>query len=118
MLKKYGASFYFAARGLRFAWQQEVHFRFQVLVAVIVVGLSFVFSCSEAEKMILVVVSGLVLALEVVNTAVEHLVDVVKPSLHHSVLIVKDLLAGAVLLSTFMALAVAGIILSNRLGTL
>ncbi len=117
MFKKYGRSFYYAARGLGFAWREESHFRFQVFAALGVISLSFIFSCSETEKIALVIVSFLVLTLEVVNTAVEHLVDVVKPSLHHSVLIVKDLLAGSVLLSAVMAVAVAVIIFLTRLGS-
>ena len=49
---------------------------------------------------------GTVLAAELFNTALEHLIDHVHPSLHPSIKIAKDCAAGAVLVLSLTAVCV------------
>ena len=46
---------------------------------------------------------GLVLAAELFNTALEHLIDLLHPGLHPSIKIAKDCAAGAVLILSISA---------------
>ena len=53
---------------------------------------------------------GMVLSLEIVNTAIERLSNVVSTSIHPVIKVVKDMAAGAVFLVSMISLIVAGII--------
>lgn len=55
--------------------------------------------------------AGLVIAAELVNTALEHLVDHLHPEQHPRIKIVKDCAAGAVLVLSLAALWVAAMML-------
>ncbi|MFM6281148.1 MAG: diacylglycerol kinase, partial [Dolichospermum sp.] len=71
------------------------------------------------EIAIIAVTSGLVLTLELMNTALESIVDLtVKQSYHELAKIAKDCAAGAVLISALVALLVATILLLPPLATL
>jgi diacylglycerol kinase len=51
-----------------------------------------------------------VLVLELLNTSIEHLVDLVKPRLNEYVKEVKDVMAGAVLLASVFAVIIGAVI--------
>lgn len=64
------------------------------------------------EIAVIAVTSGLVLALELLNTAIESIVDLtVKQTYHELAKIAKDCAAGAVLVSALVALLVAAMLL-------
>jgi diacylglycerol kinase (ATP) len=68
---------------------------------------------------IIAVTSGLVLTLELVNTAIESIVDLtVKQSYHELAKVAKDCAAGAVLVSALVALLVASTLILPPLTTL
>ena len=48
--------------------------------------------------------------MEILNTVLEYLIDLLKPRLHHYVHVIKDVMAGAVLLTALIALAVGVVI--------
>ena len=50
---------------------------------------------------------ALVMALELLNAAIEGVIDLLHPGLHPEIKVIKDMVAGAVLLMSFAALAVA-----------
>jgi len=100
-------------RSLRFAWKgisklarQEQSFRIQLLIAAIVLALIFVFELKRSETALILVVTTSVLVLELLNSAVERLVDLFKPRIHQYAEEIKDLMAGAVLVGSFGALLV------------
>jgi undecaprenol kinase len=51
-----------------------------------------------------------VLAMELLNTALEYFTDLLKPRLHHYVLVIKDTMAAAVLITSLGALIIGLII--------
>lgn len=75
-----------------------------VIIAVFVLGLSI------TEWCICLGLFGLVMALELVNTAVEAVVDLVTAERHPLAKIAKDTAAGAVLIAAIMA-AVIGLLI-------
>ena len=100
-------------RSLRFAWtgirtlaRDEQSFRIQLLVAAVLTVLIFAFRLSRAESALLVVVAAFTLVLELLNGAVERLVDLFKPRVHAYAEQIKDMMAGAVLVSSIGALIV------------
>jgi undecaprenol kinase len=96
----------YALTGLKVSWRTERTFR------TMVAGLAFVVVVLAATRpapvwwAILLLVAGAVVALELVNTAVEKLTDHIHPDQHAIVGIVKDTLAGAVLTMSTTSLLV------------
>lgn len=103
-------SFVHAARGLGYTFAHEGNFRVHTAAALVVTLLGAFVRVSAREWAVLLVVMVLVMTLELVNTAVEKLLDSVHPRLHATVGLAKDILAGAVLLAAAVAVIVGGLI--------
>lgn len=67
---------------------------------------------SRFEIMILVLAIVLVLVLELINTAVERVMDILKPRVHPYARVVKDVTAGAVFVASFGAVILGVMIFS------
>ncbi|KAB8065326.1 diacylglycerol kinase [Janthinobacterium violaceinigrum] len=94
----------FALQGLDAAFRMESSFRLQCLAACAVL---LVLAWSRPAMLwwaLLLLNCGMVLAAELFNTALEHLIDHVHPSLHPSIKIAKDCAAGAVFILSISAL--------------
>ena len=100
------ASFGYAFRGVWSALGSEVHLRFHALSTVIAVGLGFYFDLSRIDWALVVLAIGTVWSAELVNTAVEALVDLVSPDYHVLAGKAKDVAAGAVLVTAIAALVI------------
>ncbi|KKU48114.1 hypothetical protein A3H10_01710 [Candidatus Uhrbacteria bacterium RIFCSPLOWO2_12_FULL_46_10] len=109
-LQRLVKSFRHAFHGLQYAWRAEQNFRIQVIVAIAVFAVALYFKLSVARVVVLVMMSVIVLALELLNTFFEKLVDLLSPRLHYAVGVLKDLLAAAVLVSSLGALIVGFLI--------
>lgn len=103
-------SFLHASRGVRHVWKTQLNFRVQVVAAALVVAAMFVFDVQPWQKVTLLLLIMTVLILEIVNTVSEHLVDLFEPRLNHYVRDIKDLMAAAVFLASFVAIAIALVI--------
>ncbi|MCV5580617.1 diacylglycerol kinase family protein, partial [Escherichia coli] len=76
------------------------------LAAVIVLCCGFYFRITQVEWMILLIVIGIVMSLEMVNTAVEKTVDLATTDIHPFAKVAKDVAAGAVLLFAIIAVII------------
>lgn len=103
-------SFGHALNGVGRTWLHERNFRIHVTVAIAVAALAIALRVSLAEGAILVLAMGLVFASELLNTAIEALVDLVSPEYHEAARTSKDAAAGAVFLSALTA-AIAGLLI-------
>lgn len=115
MLRKRIASFGHAFRGVGAALRSEVHLRFHALATVVVVGLGFYFDITRTEWALVAAAVGSVWSAELVNTAVEAVVDLVSPDYHPLAGKAKDVAAAAVLLAALGALVVGLLIFVPRL---
>jgi diacylglycerol kinase (ATP) len=112
-------SFKYAWAGIIYAFQTQRNFRIHVAVCALAISLSVFLHLETVEISIIAITSGLVLTLELVNTAIESIVDLtVKQSYHELAKIAKDCAAGAVLVSALVALLVAATLLLPPLTTL
>ncbi len=100
-----------AAAALSRALREEHNFRLQVIGGVMVVAAAVVAGVKRLELALLVAAVGAVPALELINSALERLVDVMQPRVHHLAAAVKNLMAGAVLFAAGVALLIGGLIL-------
>jgi len=105
-------SFQYAWSGIRYAFITQRNFRIHVCVCALAISLSLILHLSSVEIAVIGITSGLVLALELLNTALESVVDLtVKHAYHELAKIAKDCAAGSVLVSAFVAILVAGMLI-------
>ncbi len=105
-------SFKYAWCGISYAFQTQRNFRIHLSVGALAIALSVFLHLKPVEIAVIAITSGLVLVLELLNTAIESLVDLtVKQTYHELAKIAKDCAAGAVLMSAFVALVVAAVLL-------
>lgn len=97
--------------GLASAWRHEAAFREEVLLAAITVPLGLWLGQGGVEKAMLVGCILLVLVVELLNSAVEAVVDRVSDEHHELSKRAKDIGSAAVLLTLALAAAVWGLIL-------
>jgi diacylglycerol kinase (ATP) len=109
-MSRFFKSFTYAWKGIRAGLAGERNMRIHVAIALAIVALAFYFKVTEGEWMAIAVAIGLVIAAELFNTAIEHLVDLISPERHAAAGKIKDLAAGAVLVSSVAALIVGIII--------
>ena len=107
--KLYGG-FQYAFAGILTGLKQEQNMKMHVIMTILVVIAGFFFHISITEWCICLTLFGLVMALEMVNTAVEAVVDLVTEERKPLAKLAKDAAAGAVLIAAIMA-AIAGMII-------
>lgn len=103
-----------AVRGILLVYKQERNFRIHLICAVMALGACFLIRATTTEFLIVIVVIFLVLSAEMLNTALERVVDCIKPRLSMYAETIKDIMAGLVLLNAFLALIVASLIFLPR----
>ena len=103
-------SFKYAGQGLRHCITKEKNFQLHCIAAVMAVIVAFMLNISSIEWMIILICITLVIALEMINTAIEHCCNMVQPDYHPMVKIIKDVSAGAVLITAAMTVVCGAII--------
>lgn len=106
-----GAPLY-AWRGLTACFQSEEAFRLQLLAAVFMVPLALWLDITPVEQVLLILPIALVLVVELLNTAIETVVDRVGPEFHELSGKAKDIASSAVLISLLTVLLVWGLVLT------
>ncbi|WP_322550022.1 diacylglycerol kinase family protein [Flavobacterium psychraquaticum] len=82
----------------------------QSSLALLMIIAGFYFGITRFEWMFQILVFGLVLAVEGLNTAVEKIADFIHPEYHERIGFIKDIAAGAVFFAAMTAIAVGCII--------
>lgn len=103
-------SFGYAWQGIRQCLAHEPNFKIHVGFAAAATGMGVLLQLTVTEWAVILICIAMVIAMEMVNTALEHLCNLVYPG--HSPVIkkVKDVAAGAVMLCA-MAAAICGFII-------
>lgn len=96
----------FALQGIAVAFRIESSFRLQCIASLLVLAVLAWFRPPVFWWALLLLNCGLVLAAELFNTALEHLIDHLHPALHPSIKIAKDCAAGSVLILSVSAVCV------------
>jgi diacylglycerol kinase (ATP) len=106
------SSFRYAFAGVRYAFVTQRNFRIHTLIGTIAIALGLLVQISAVKMSVIGITIAFVLALELLNTALESVVDLtVKQTYHELAKVAKDCAAGAVLIGALAALFVAGVIL-------
>ncbi|MBK7415214.1 MAG: diacylglycerol kinase [Dechloromonas sp.] len=97
--------------GIAAAWHHEAAFREEILLATVAIPLAFYLGKTGVERALLVGSVILILIVEILNSAVEAVVDKASPEKHELAKRAKDMGSAAVLLSLLNAAVVWACIL-------
>ena len=104
-----------ALQGWLSFFRREANGQIQLFIAIMVIVTGFALQVSVNEWMILLSCMGVVISLEMINSAVEKICDHVNPQIHPNIKIIKDIAAGAVLWAAIIAAIIGLLIFIPRL---
>lgn len=110
-MRHFVRSFVHAARGVMFTFKNERNFQVEIAAVCVIILSMFWLPLTSTENMFLILAMTLVLALELINTALERVMDILKPRVHPYARVVKDVTAGAVFVVSLGALILGIMIL-------
>jgi Diacylglycerol kinase len=96
-IKRIANSFKYAWKGIFSAFKSERNMKIHFLMMLLVVVCGITFEISLFEWQLCIILFGIVIAFEIINTAIEVVVDLVMPNIDSRAKLAKDLAAGAVL---------------------
>lgn len=99
-------SFLNAFRGIFLMMKSERNFQIELLAFMINLFLVFYLKLSAADAVCILIVSFIVLAAEIFNTAIEKICDMIQPEFDMRIGFIKDISAGAVLLISISSVIV------------
>lgn len=96
-------SFKMAFHGLAVLIKNERNFRIHLVLAFLVLAASALLGVSTTDWILVLLLIGVVLSAEAINTCVEYICDLVSPEYHPLVKKIKDIAAGVVVLNAIIA---------------
>ena len=105
-------SFLYAAKGLKYAFSTQRNFRIHVVFTLVALALGLFLELSKSDLAIMTLTATSVLLVELLNTAIESVVDLaIGKRFHPLAQIAKDCSAGAVLVASISSLLIAILLL-------
>ena len=106
VLRHIGKAFIWSAAGIQTAWKNELAFRVEAIIIIILIPLGIWLGKSAAERALLIASCLLILIIELLNSAIEAVVDRIGTEHHELSGRAKDMGSAA----AFFAMLTAGII--------
>jgi diacylglycerol kinase (ATP) len=113
-LKRVFSALFYSIDGFKAAWRHEHAFRQELVLVILGAVVALLLKVSAFEKLVLIGVLMLVLIVELINSALEAVVDRISLDRHPLSKNAKDLGSAAVLLSLVLAAASWAVVLFNR----
>ncbi len=98
----------YSVQGFKAAWMHEAAFRTEAVLALIAVVLAFATPFTAMQRIVLLGCWVFVIIVELLNSAIEAIVDLASPALHPLAGRAKDVASAAVMTSLLFTLAVWG----------
>ena len=108
--KNRAMSFKYAFEGIVTAIKQEPNIQIHCVIAFLIILLGLIFNISKTDWLFVIIFTGLVISVEMTNTAIEAVVDSFTEKEHPTAKLAKDISAGAVLVVSISS-AIAGLII-------
>lgn len=108
-------SFKTAFQGIWYTFVKERNMKIHVTAAILVILLSLWLKVSKLEFAILCLTVSVVVCFELINTAMEVMVNIIVDVYHPKAKIIKDVSAGAVFVSALFSIIIGFIILYDKL---
>jgi diacylglycerol kinase (ATP) len=96
----------YASKGAWLLLKTEASIKIQFIIAVLITVAGFYFKISNTEWIIQILAIGLIMSVEGINTAIEHIADFIHPEHHNKIGFIKDIAAGAVFITALAAVIV------------
>ncbi len=109
-IKRFFKSFGYSLQGLKYAFKYEQNIIIHILITAIVVGAGIYFNINLSEWIVCILLIGLVIATEMINTSIEAVVDLACPKQHELAKIAKDTASAAVLMFAITAV-ISGLVI-------
>ncbi len=103
-----------ALNGIMVAFVRERNLKFQLLFGVVVIAAGILCRLSYLEWGVILLVCGLVIVCELINSAVEIAVDLITKKQSIRAKLAKDMCAGAVLVSSVLAIVIGLLVFYNK----
>jgi diacylglycerol kinase len=121
-MKSFIKSVDFAFQGMIQFFSKQRNAKVQTVIGITAITLGFIVSISSYQWLLVLFCIGLVISLEMINSAIEIFCDMVTTDFHPKIKIIKDVAAGAVLVASLASLVIGLIIfipaLTNFLNSL
>ena len=105
-MRKRIQSFGYAIRGIRYVFGTEANMKIHIAISILVIICGIVFAISLTEWIFCLLCIGMVVAAEMLNTAIENVVDLASPEQHPLAGKAKDIAAGAVLICAIVSVVI------------
>lgn len=112
------ASFRYALQGIQHAFLEERNMKIHIVVTIVVFLFGWWLQLDAVEWIFILFAIAGVISLELVNTAIERVVDLASSDYHQLAKQAKDMAAGAVLIYSLLAIVVGVIIFLPKLVSL
>ena len=109
-MKKIIKSFKYAFEGIFTGIKEEQNIKKHIAIMILVIIFGIILKISKIEWIICIALFGLVISMEMINTAIENTVDLITKEKNEQAKIAKDVAAGAVLVSA-IASAIIGLMI-------
>jgi diacylglycerol kinase len=103
-------SFRYAINGIKEASRTEWNVQIHVFIAIVIIVLGYIVNLERWEWVSIILCVALVIAMELINSSIEKLVDILIPEYNVKAGLVKDIAAGSVLVCSIAAAIVGCII--------
>ena len=108
-------SFQYAGNGILYCFRTQANFRIHLVGFLFLILTSYYFQFEKWELIVCLLLSALVFFAELLNTAIESLVDLTTQEYSELAKVTKDCAAGAVLILTFTSVCVWSIIVYGKI---
>ena len=109
-MKTFMKSVGFALQGAVQFFSRQRNAKIQTVIGITAILLGFVVSITPYQWLLVLFCIGLVISLEMINSAIEIFCDMVTTDFHPKIRIIKDVAAGAVLVASLASLVIGLII--------
>ena len=109
-MKTFFRSVEFALQGAKQFFSRDRNGKIQTVIGITAIILGCAVSLSSVQWLLVLFCIGLVISLEMINSAIEKYCDLVTTDFHPGIKVIKDVAAGAVLIASLMSLVIGLII--------
>jgi len=113
-----GESFFYAISGIIYAFKTQRNIKIHFMTTLLIIIFSFLLKLNIIELLIVSVTIALVFTAEMINTAIEAVVDMFTQEYHPLAQAAKNVAAGAVLISAINAVIVGYLIFYKKIAVL
>lgn len=110
LLKKHSISIKYALEGMVWAFKSQANYRIHFVLSIAALLASYFLQISYVEFLIILMLIFIGIMVEAVNTAIELTTDAIDKQWRTDIKLAKDVAAAAMLIFSFGALIIAGII--------